>query len=108
MRIEFLLDRVVNDYRKGTPEEEHYTAGQIVDLPGPSAEHWISRRIAKAVDTPLTAQPTPPAVPTTSATPEPAVPTTGHTMPNLPDERKPLQQPTMIPQAEASKEKSKR
>lgn len=108
MRIEFLMDRVVNDYRKGTPEEEHYTAGQIVDLTGPSAEHWISRRIAKAVDAPLTAQPMPPAVPTTSAAPESAVPTARHTMPNLPDERKPLQQPTIIPQADISKEKSKR
>lgn len=50
MWIEFLEDRVVNDFRKGTPQEEHYAAGQVIDLPEPSALHWINRQAARAVD----------------------------------------------------------
>ena len=47
-KIRFLEDYTVDDYRKGTPDEEKYTGGKVYDLPLPSAEHFIRTLRAEA------------------------------------------------------------
>ena len=49
VKIRFRQDRVVQDCFQGTPHETRFSAGQIVDLPEASANHWISRGIADRV-----------------------------------------------------------
>lgn len=46
MKVEFTETRIVNDFRKGTSDEEKYVAGEIYDLPMPSARRWIARGVA--------------------------------------------------------------
>lgn len=48
MHIRFKETRVVDDARKGTAAEQRYEAGQVYDLPEPSALRWISRGLAVA------------------------------------------------------------
>jgi hypothetical protein len=61
MRIRFVRAVVVDDFRKGTADEERYEAGQVVDLPEPSARRWIGRNaaveVAEAVQTASVQQP---------------------------------------------------
>lgn len=49
MKIRFTETRVVDDYRKGTVDEERYEAGKTYDLSEPSARRWISRNAAVEV-----------------------------------------------------------
>lgn len=46
MRVQFIETRVIDDHRKGTPEEERYEQGQAYDLPETSARRWLNRNIA--------------------------------------------------------------
>lgn len=52
MRIRFVRDavakagNVAGQLDKGAKVEK-YTAGQIVDLPEPSARHWLNRQVAE-------------------------------------------------------------
>lgn len=46
MRVKFTETRVVDDHRKGTPDEERYEAGKVYNLPEPSARRWINRKAA--------------------------------------------------------------
>ena len=46
MRIKFTETRTVNDFRRGTPDEERFDAGSIYDLPEASARRWLSRNVA--------------------------------------------------------------
>ena len=50
MKIKFLMDRVVQDANAGTPRETRFRAGQIADLPEPSAHHWLTRGVAEPCD----------------------------------------------------------
>lgn len=50
MRVKFLQTRVVDDFRKGTDDEERYEEGGVYDLPDPSAQRWISRKAAVPTD----------------------------------------------------------
>lgn len=49
MRIRFLVNKVVDDKRKGTADEERYQAGQVYDLPDKAAQHWLNRQVAEVV-----------------------------------------------------------
>jgi hypothetical protein len=49
VQIRFLQTRVVRDAREGTTDEVRFAAGQVVDLPEASAEHWLSRGVAERV-----------------------------------------------------------
>lgn len=49
VKIRFLQDRVVQDGLQGTPHETRYAAGQEIDLPAASAEHWLNRLVAERV-----------------------------------------------------------
>lgn len=46
MKVLFTETRVVDDFRKGTLNEERFEKGKSYDLPEPSAAHWISRGAA--------------------------------------------------------------
>jgi len=50
LKINFIADAVVNDYRVGTKEEESYAEGQSVEMPEASAQHWINRGKAVAIE----------------------------------------------------------
>jgi len=50
LNIKFIADAVVNDYRVGTKDEESYAEGQSVEMPDASAQHWINRGKAVAVE----------------------------------------------------------
>ncbi|MGE0724810.1 MAG: hypothetical protein AB7O45_10565 [Alphaproteobacteria bacterium] len=65
-RVRFLETRVVQD-----SVGMRYEAGEVYDLPGPSAERWIRRGVAELVATPV-AQPDEAA--TTTASPPPPHP----------------------------------
>jgi hypothetical protein len=47
VKIRFKLDRVVQDGHQGTPLETSFSAGQVVDLPEDSANHWLTRGVAE-------------------------------------------------------------
>jgi hypothetical protein len=57
-RIRFLVDRIVQDEHRNTPQETRYAAGQILECDDHSARRWIERGVAVAVD-----EPAPPAAP---------------------------------------------
>lgn len=46
MRVTFAKTRIVDDFRKGTKDEERFEAGKVYDLPEASALRWINRNIA--------------------------------------------------------------
>lgn len=53
MKLKFNITRVVDDYRRGSADEERYEAGKTYDIPDVSAEHWIRRQVAEvAADEP--------------------------------------------------------
>jgi len=47
MKVKFLSDRVVQDSNAGTNKEVRFRAGDVVDLPDASANHWITRGVAE-------------------------------------------------------------
>lgn len=49
VKVRFVVDRVVDDCRKGTSGEERYEAGKVYDLTETSAVRWINRGAAVAV-----------------------------------------------------------
>lgn len=49
VKIRFRQDRVVQDGLQGTPHEMRFSAGDIVDLPEASANHWLTRGVADRV-----------------------------------------------------------
>ena len=62
--IQFTQAYVVQDARAGTPAEEHYTAGQVVEVSEASAQHFCARGRAVRVAAPappLAAVESPPA-----------------------------------------------
>lgn len=71
MRVRFLVSRVVQDHHAGTPQETRFELGVEYDLPEASAQHWINRQVAVAVDG--NARTTSPATggPTSGGPPEP-------------------------------------
>ncbi len=48
MKVKFTETRIVDDFRKGTSNEERYDAGKVYDLPEISANRWIQRGAATA------------------------------------------------------------
>ena len=48
-RVRFLKKHIVDDERRGTPQEESYAEGDVVDFPDRSAQHFTSRQIAEVV-----------------------------------------------------------
>ncbi len=46
MKIKFLETRIVDDYRKGTEDEERYDKDETADLPPRSAMRWVNRGVA--------------------------------------------------------------
>ena len=66
--IKFLADCRLQDHRLGTPQEEHYTLGQIVTVRDDVAQRWVRRGKAVEVEPP----PPPPAVPKPRPEPVPA------------------------------------
>ncbi len=57
MKVRFTHTRVVDDLRKGTPDEERFEAGQVYDLPEATARRWMARNVAVlAKDEPLAPQ----------------------------------------------------
>lgn len=47
--VRFTQDRTVDDYRKGTADEESYKVGQVVELNLASTERWLRRGACKLV-----------------------------------------------------------
>lgn len=47
MKIRFTETRIVDDFRKGTSNEERFTEGRVYDLPEVSAMRWIARGAAE-------------------------------------------------------------
>lgn len=48
--VKFNSTRVVDDFRKGTEDEERYEAGEIYTLGPAAAKRWIDRGVAVATD----------------------------------------------------------
>ena len=46
MRVTFTETKVVDDHRKGTPDEERYEKGRTYDLSEAAGGHWIGRNVA--------------------------------------------------------------
>ena len=71
MKVKFKEARVVQDEHAGTPQETRFEIGREYDLPTASAQRWINRGAADAVDAPApVAASAPVAAP--AATPDPA------------------------------------
>lgn len=49
VKVKFFVDRVVNDFRAGTKEEERYSAGKVYSMSEASAQHWCNRQVAELV-----------------------------------------------------------
>ena len=49
VKVRFLENRVVDDHRMGTEDEERYEVGEVADLPPSSAERWLRRRSCELV-----------------------------------------------------------
>lgn len=49
MKVKFHQNRVVDDFRRGTKDEERFEAGKTYDLPETSALRWVNRGIADRV-----------------------------------------------------------
>jgi hypothetical protein len=49
VRVKFLVNRTVRDFRAGTADEESYKAGKVYTLPESSAMHWCNRQVAEVV-----------------------------------------------------------
>ena len=47
--IRFTERRIVDDYRKGTDDEERYEEGEVVEVSPTAAAHWCSRKAAELV-----------------------------------------------------------
>lgn len=71
VKMVFIKNASVDDFRKGTPDEEKYSVGQVVDMNPKSAEHWRRRGMAQDV--------VPGAAVSPAATPAPAATTTAAT-----------------------------
>ena len=50
VKIKFFVDRVVNDYRRGTKDEVKFIAGKVYALPASAAQRWINRQVAEEVE----------------------------------------------------------
>lgn len=63
IRVRFLVTRVVQDHRAGTPDETRFAQGKVYSLPLRSARHWLNRGVAETVeDKPEIVEPAPEAV----------------------------------------------
>jgi hypothetical protein len=49
MRVKFFETQVVDDFRKGTKDEERFEAGKSYDLAEPSALRWANRGMAEII-----------------------------------------------------------
>ncbi|WBU27583.1 hypothetical protein OOZ54_12850 [Rhodopseudomonas palustris] len=47
VRIKFTETRVVDDHRKGTPEEQRFDAGKTYEMSARSADRWVKRGVAE-------------------------------------------------------------
>ncbi|NEV75472.1 hypothetical protein DYI24_00050 [Rhodopseudomonas sp. BR0C11] len=45
--IKFTETRVVDDHRKGTPEEQRFVAGKTYEMSARSADRWVKRGVAE-------------------------------------------------------------
>lgn len=59
MKIRFLETRIVDDFRKGTADEERFDAGQTYDLSDESARRWLARQVAEEAPAPAAEPPEP-------------------------------------------------
>ena len=50
VKIKFFVDRVVNDFRRGTKDEVKFIAGKVYALPASAAQRWINRQVAEEVE----------------------------------------------------------
>lgn len=50
VNVKFNETRIVDDFRRGTADEERYEAGEIYTLGPASAKRWIDRGIAVETD----------------------------------------------------------